>query len=123
MAIELPSFEKMQEIQEKIRDLSIQRGILDLKIKEIEAVIIEKMSKEDKYFINGKSPSMAYITSSSTYLRGEDGSLFEMRKSLERIKTEIEYYKMSLDLMNKMIDVWRTQTANERMLMMSYDKD
>lgn len=108
--IQLPDFDKLFELALEIRNLAIEEGILDLTIKQQESDIIRDAISNS----NGKPPSMSYLQSTIAFT-GPDGSLLQLRKKLVEVKTELDYKKLLLDLYRRMIDVWRTQSANERL--------
>lgn len=111
--INIPDFDDMQKAISEIQDLSVSRLSLEIDIKSKEAEIIFKVLGDSKYFVNSKIPSMTFIDSTYKYT-GLDGELLPLRKELARLVALLEYAKNSFYLMKSAIDVWRSQTANER---------
>ena len=109
--IQLPDFDKLFQLALEIKNLSVEESFLDLTIKQKEADII----REAITSANGKPPSMSYLQATVAFT-GPDGSLLELRRRLADVKTELDYKKLLLDLYKRMIDVWRTQSANERVI-------
>ena len=113
--INLPDFEDMYSRLEAIKEVGLNKLLMAQEIEEKEAEVVMVVTTEEKYFIGGKSPSMAHI--SRTYLvtgLDDTGILPEMRRTYARQCAEYEYLKMRFDLDKIAIDVWRTQSANER---------
>ena len=111
--VKLPDFEDIANVIEKIREVSIKKGLLDLEIKAIEAEINIVATGNTKYFVNKKPPSQEYIKN-SWRITGFDGELIKPRKHLVSLNTELEYNRLKLALLNNLVDIWRTQSANER---------
>jgi hypothetical protein len=108
-----PDFEDVMEIVERIRELSLQEAILSNKIKFMESDITAEATENEKYFVNGKPPSMTYIN--STYkVTGFDGELKKLRNDLAQIQSELEYRKNLFSVKKDMLEVWRTESANQR---------
>lgn len=111
--IELPDFEKLQVLIDRIQKLSLEKSLTEIKIKSMEAEITKTATSTETFFVNGKPPSMEYIKSVYLYT-GFDNELVEQRKLLAEIYAELEYARLSLELLKDMIDVWRSEQANQR---------
>jgi len=111
--VKLPDFEDIADTIKKIREFSIERSLLDLEIKTREASINIEATKDTKYFINGKPPSQEYIKN-SWRITGFNNELVKPRKHLATLYAELEYSRLRLDMLNSLVEVWRTQSANER---------
>ncbi len=110
---DLPDFNSMAEIVEKIRLLSYKKIVLENKIKSKEATIVKDALTKEEHFPNGKVPSMVFIT--STYLfTGFKGELLPLREELAQTVSDLEHSKLTFRVFEDMIEVWRTQSANER---------
>jgi hypothetical protein len=109
--IELPDFDMLFQLALDIKNLSVKEGLLELEIKRSESDIIRHAVEGSQ----GKPPSMAYLQSTIAFT-GVDGSLYNLRKELVEVSSELDYKKLLLDLYKRMIDVWRTQSANERIV-------
>ena len=111
--IKLPDFEDMYGSLEAIKKIGLKKLLMIQAIEETEADIVLTVSTDKKYFIADKPPSMAHTQ--RTYLvKGIKGELPEMKKQLAIVTAELDYLKMKFDLDKLAIDVWRTQSANER---------
>lgn len=108
-----PDFDDVMEIIDRIRELSVESMLLSNKIKFMESDIVQKATEDTKYFVSGKPPSMTYVN--STYkVTGFDGELKELRNELAEIESELEYRKNLFSLKKDMLEVWRTESANQR---------
>jgi len=113
MPVQLPDFDDMQNMIEQIHDISLQKMMVDIEIHSKEAEIVRKSVSEEASFVNGKPPSVAYLEATVKYT-GLNGELVEMRKALSTLSADLERNRLMFDLMTKKIEVWRSQTANER---------
>ena len=111
--IDLPDFEDMMNVAERIKKLKVECSILDIKIKEIESNIVKTVTTTSSFFIGGKPPSMEYIK--TVYLTtGLSGELVPLRLEFYEKQAEVEEMKSILGLKKDKIDVWRTIQSNER---------
>jgi len=111
--ISLPDFEDMYKRLESIKEVTAEKLLLEVQIKEREGDIVLLVTTDPTFFEGGKPPSMAKV--SSSYIRnGVNGELTELRKRYAELSAELEYLKYRFDLDKIAIDVWRTQSANER---------
>lgn len=111
--VELPDTDKMFDMIDEIRDKSIEKGILDIKIRKAESEITKEAMSNPKYFKDGKPPSQSFIDNAYKYA-GFDNELLEMREKVLTLKSEIDYTQTKFDLYKTLIDIWRTQSRNER---------
>lgn len=109
--IELPDFDMLFKLALEIKELSVEEGLLELEIKRSESDIIRNIVEKSQ----GKPPSMSYLQSTIAFT-GADNSLLDLRKRLVEVSSDLDYKKLLLDLYKRMIDVWRTQSANERVV-------
>lgn len=109
--VDLPDFDSIAEIAEKIYNLTKQKGLLELTIKIQEKEAIEKSI--DGIKIQGKTPSMSYLES-TIKITGLENEIIENRKKLYEISAELDYYKNLMDIAKLKIDIWRTLRADER---------
>lgn len=113
MEIELPDFDKIFELIDRLGNLNREIMVLELEIELGEARAITEVTVNPKYFIRGKSPTISYIN--GTYkITGLEGELIPLRKELLDKRYTYDNLKTELDMYKKMIDVWRTNSANER---------
>lgn len=111
--VDLPDFEEMAGIIEKIGELSSEKGRLELEIYLREAEIVATCMSDTKYFVNDKPPSMALIQ--SLWLRaGLDGELVQKRERLVILDSAIDVLKKKFELLKLKINVWQTVEANKR---------
>lgn len=109
--VELPDFDDLVQLVNKIYNLSQEKASLEIKIKIGEREAVEKGMEIIK--VDGKKPSMAYIES-TVKVTGIDGELVPLREKLLKLNNEIDYYKDLLEIYKLKIEVWRTMSANER---------
>lgn len=109
----IPDFEDMMNVAEKIRDTSLRKTKLELKIDDLVSKTVVKVTTDPAYFTNGKPPSMSFVN--STYLvTGINGDIMALRERLAELESELEYLKNKLYIYREIIDVWRTMSANKR---------
>jgi len=111
--IELPDFDDLFSLNERISDLSRKKLQLDLQLKLAEADITKKSMLDEDYYVKGKPPSMEFVKN-SFLLTGFHGELIPIRKELIDVITELDMQKIKLQLYRDLIDVYRTESANER---------
>lgn len=111
--IDLPDFEDMYKLVLKIKDKTIAASIIEAEIDIRESEISKEVVHNEYYFIKGNPPSQAHIQR-AFFPAGLEGELIPKRKELAKLKAEIEYLKMHLDLDKMLIEVWRTESANKR---------
>ncbi|KKM93425.1 hypothetical protein LCGC14_1208570 [marine sediment metagenome] len=110
---ELPDFDDLFKVAEKIKSFSISRLHLQIRIKKIEADTVREVTLNSKYFIKNKAPSMAYIEATYKYT-GIDNELIELRHKLASLTNELEYKKNVFLVMRDMISIYQTVSANAR---------
>jgi len=110
---DLPDFNDMYETIDRIKELTLTKLVLEIKIKEMISEITQASTNDVRYFVNDKPPSMAYLDKTFTF-SGLDGELIPLRKELATLIAELEHIRLVFDLDNSRINVWRTQSANER---------
>jgi hypothetical protein len=111
----IPDFEDFTRLAEEIGTLSLEKMRLENKIDLEEARTVTKVTKEPEYFIGGKPASMAYIE--STYkITGVDVDLPIIRDSYAEVTAKLETQKIRLSIYRDMLDVFRTVSANERLV-------
>jgi hypothetical protein len=109
--VRLPDFDDMIGYANKISDLLKRKLVLEAEISFGEAEAVRYIT--GSVLVNGKPPSMEYIK--NTYLvEGIDGILKNKRLELAEIIPELEKTKLMLQISRDMLDVYRTESANER---------
>lgn len=111
--IQLPDIEEMMQIVDDIYELSLRKTALEVDLSFAETLISREASTNEKYFRNGKAPSQSSIKDTWFY-GGFDGELVPRRRELGEISAKIDMLKNKLTLLRDMIEIWRTQSANER---------
>jgi len=112
--VDLPDFEKVQKLVEEIYLLSVEISKLKLELKFNEAEIISTLTNNPDYFIHGKPMSMTQIQ--ATYaLTGLHNELNEKREKLLMLENKLNYKEKQYELYKLLVDLWRTQSANERL--------
>lgn len=114
--IQLPDFDDLFELNEKISELNKRKLYLDLDIKLGEAEVTKKAMLDDTYLVKGKPPSMEFIKN-SYLLTGFEGELIPLRKEFAEVYSELDMQKMKLQLYRDLIDLYRTESANERAIL------
>lgn len=113
--LQLPDVDRMFELIDKSERLSMESSILKVELEFNESAIALEAISNEKYFVNGKPPAMSFLE--TTWLRtGFNNELMEKRLKLATMLSELDTIKMKLNLYNKLIDLYRTQSANERVL-------
>lgn len=109
----LPDFEDLFEISDKIRDLAIAKSALSLQIEEAEKMVVVKATTDETYFKGGKPPSMEFIK--TTYMvTGFNDEILPLRREIGKVAAELEHSKIDLQIYLAMLDVYRTESANQR---------
>lgn len=111
--MELPEFEDMQNTVEEILKLSLKKASLDLSIKVAEADVFKQAIVDEKYFQGGKPPSATYIENAYKQT-GLEGEIIPKREELGDITARLEYQKNKLELMKTLVEIWRSEQANQR---------
>ena len=102
----LPEVEEINEVIDKIYQVSKQIARLKLAIKIKEAEVALEKSQEGKI-------SMAFLQ--ATYvITGKENEITKLRTELAKLEPELEYYRNKLEMYKMIVDIWRTQSANER---------
>lgn len=109
--ITLPDFADMINIANGIADLLRDKLWLENEISFDEAQVTVEAS--GKILVNGKPPSMEYIKN-SYLVTGFDGKLKEKRNKLADVQAELERKRLILQIYRDMLDIYRTESANER---------
>jgi hypothetical protein len=111
---DLPDFEEMMYLAGEISGLLEKKLLLDLMIKNRESEIVLKVSNDEAFFQKGKPPSMSFIE--STYmLTGLEGELITAREEYCKAVSQLENSRLRYDIMKMKVDVYRTESANQRM--------
>lgn len=116
--IELPDFDDMFAIAERISELTLKKISLSTMIELAQADVVKRATTDTSYFVNGKTPSMDYIKN-SWMVTGFNNELVETRIELANVISGLEKAKLEFQIYQDMIDLYRTQAANERASVLS----
>ena len=111
--IKIPDFSDLMRVVNQISISSLEKAKLEVELKASEANIYLEANTNPKYFQNGKSPSVSFVEKTWAYY-GFSGELLPIREKLAIHSAKLEGYKLEYDAMKLAIDIWRTQSANER---------
>jgi len=111
--VELPDIDELFKMIEDIRDKSLQKGLLEIKIKAMEGDITNEVVSNPIYKRDGKTPSQAYIDSAYKYA-GINNEMIPLRETLVTLDIEIGYLKAKFDLLKALIDIWKAESYNTR---------
>jgi len=106
--VDLPDVDQLQELVEEIYKVSREIAKLKLEIKVREAEIVRNSYSDEKKI------SMSYIQN-SLVVTGINNELVPLRARLAELETKCDYYKHKYEMLKMIIDIWRTQSANERL--------
>jgi len=106
-------FNEFQDLILKIKQLTYEEEVLELRVKFLEAQVVEEVSTNPKYFQNGKQPSMAYIESTWKF-KGINNEIYEERLKLADIRSQLTEMKLQYDTLVRKFEMWRTESANQR---------
>jgi hypothetical protein len=115
MLINLPEQEKIVEIVNKINELSLEVANLEYELEFREAGVVREATTNKKYYTGSKPQSQEFIKN-SWKITGFEGELVELRKEYCKKKAELDNEKRNLRLVEMLVDIWRTSSANERLV-------
>lgn len=109
----LPDFEDLMALATEISAKTLEKLSLELEIKRLEAIAVSRCSTEERFFVNGKPPSVAFLD--ATYkVTGIEGELLPVRSEHAKAIAFLEELKLKYDVYRNLFDIWRTLSANER---------
>lgn len=111
--LQVPDIEEMFSLIDEIYKINKNKLLLDIEIKFFESETVKLVTTDTNYFQSGKPPSMAFIDATWKYT-GIGNSLVEKRKELAILSAELDWSKAKLQTYRDLIDLYRTQSANER---------
>ena len=104
--VNLPDFDKMYQVIEEIKDLSVEVAKAELTLK----------VKEGDIFVKGREQDLPVNHITNAYKAGGfDGELIKERETLAEKQAELKFKENVLALYRSKIDVWRSISANERL--------
>jgi len=87
--------------------------MIEKTIREAEADTFRTVMTNPKYFVNGKAVPVSYYDNAFKH-SGLGGELLGYRQDLAEVVSTLESKRMTYDIYKQMLEVWRTQSANER---------
>lgn len=115
--MDIPDFSQLLEKANEIQALSRRKNLLSYQLDRKEAKIVLEAVFSSQRTVNGKSPSMDFIK--TTWMKtGFNDELLPLREEFAIISADLEKSKTDLDLMRLQIDIWRTESATNRMTLL-----
>jgi hypothetical protein len=113
----LPDWDDLIVISHEIGKLKTELAVKEYELDALLADITNVVSSEKEYWVGGKVPSATYIKT-NYHLRGLNEGQREVIKNLRmeiaNIEGTLKSKELELRALNTIIDIWRTQSANER---------
>ena len=115
--VELPDFDDMMKLASEIGNTKTQLMFKEATLEMMLAEITQRVTTNPDYFIGGKAPSNAHIQS-TYHILGENTAqremLIEFRVAIANLTGKLKEDEALFKVYQEMINVWRTQSANER---------
>lgn len=115
--VELPDFDDMTKLASKMGNEKTKIMLAEATLDILLAEITRKVTSDPAYFVGGKAPSNAHI-SDTYHTLGLDSKqqqeLMELRIEIAKLTGELKEDEALFKVYQEMINVWRTQSANER---------
>ena len=109
----IPDFDEFVALADKIRDVSLEKLLLEKDIKSKESEVFRTATFDEKYFVNGKPPAISFIE--NAYKQdGFDVELVDVKKKLAELTAESDHLKLTMSIYKDMLSVFQTLSANER---------
>lgn len=115
--VELPDFDDMIALASKIGNEKTKILLAESRLEMLLAWITDTVTRGEKYWINGKPPSNAHISDTYHVLGIDSDSssqLVEIKNEIANLSGELRTDENLFKIYQEMINVWRTQSANER---------
>jgi hypothetical protein len=115
--IELPDFDDMIKLASKIGNEKTQILLSEASLQMMLAMITQRVTTNPDYYLGGKIPSNAHIASTYHILGENDAQreeLINLRVKIAKLTGELKEDEALFKIYQEMINVWRTQSANER---------
>lgn len=107
----------MIELTESIANVQSQHAKTKYALDLYKASITKHVTEKEKYWVNGKPASMAYIQSQYHVLGYDDqtaNTLSELETKLIELDAELTKLRTRFSVEREKLDVWRTFSANAR---------
>jgi hypothetical protein len=111
MVNKLPDFDDLQTIINEIATLEQEVGERKIELDVAEGQLTQKALTDTTMYINQKAPSMDYTR---TAILAIDAELVKRRLEINTLDSVLKYKKAYYALELLKIEIWRTQSANER---------
>lgn len=115
----LPDFDMMYKIIQGISDLSHKVKMLEIEIGRLEAEYMKEALTDSTLWVDGKRPTITYCTEVVKIVGNNDSEkeqINALRAELSKAKSEYEQARESLLLERNKLDLYRTISANERLV-------
>lgn len=115
--VELPDFDDMIKLASEIGNKKTKIMLLESALEVELADITNKVTTDGRYFIGGKPPSSVHIKDTYHVIGlNEDQALriAKMKVDIANLTGELKADENLFRVFQEMINVWRTQSANER---------
>lgn len=112
--MDIPDWDDLVKKAEEIQVLSRRRNLLAYTIDRQEAKVVLEAVFDPKWAVNGKVPSMDFIK--STWMKtGFNNEMLPLREEFALLCADLEKSKTDLELLRMQVDIWRTESATNRM--------
>jgi len=115
MAVTAPDFDEYFNIVNEIRKLMLEVLNLEIDIKTLESSTLHQGYTNPKWYVDDKPLPVTMLDKGVRYT-GFENEILPLRKKLAEVETDLEYYKNKLKVYHDMVEVYRTESANERSL-------
>lgn len=109
--------EYMLELTEKMADTQQELSVTKHALEVFKAQITQTVTEDESYWVGGKVPSMAYITS-HYHLLGYNSNtgkgLTELENKIAQLEADLLRYRTKFQIEKDRLEVWRTESANTR---------
>lgn len=109
----IPDFDDFLDLAEKIREVSLEKLLLEKELKSKESEIFREAMVNEKYYVKGKPPAISYVESAYKF-SGFDNELLEARERFAVLTAELDNLRLQMSIYKDMIGVFQTLSANER---------
>lgn len=116
-SVNLPDFDDLITLSKEIGNLKKQIALDENALEILEAEITEETSTNEAYFVNGKPPSMSYTQANYLKIGYDERTRNELKRLKDNIAKntgKLKEKEMLFGIYRNMIDIWRTESANER---------
>lgn len=115
--VELPDFDDMIKLAKEIGSKKTRIMLLEAGLDALLAEITQTTTTDEKYFVGGKPPSVAFIKENYHVLGLNDehkATIINLKFDIANLTGELKADENLFKVYQEIINVWRTQSANER---------